>query len=487
MRARGWLRTTTTALVALVVLGRVGEPVLGATTVGAGVAGAPVAVTDGPMTLTFRDTPIEEVFQMLSRQGRVNILLGRGVTGSVSVNLYAVGLEHAIEVIAETAGFVAERRGDTWMVVARDDAGRESASGRTTVRTYKVQYTDPEVVATVLEKHLSRYGKITRLGGRNLLVVEELSDFHQRIERLIGEVDQRPRQILIEAKILEITLNADDTFGIDWSAVFESGQGAFGARGLSAPISSGFFLRLVSPELQLFIDSLSAKGRVRTLSTPRLMVLEHQPAEVLVGDRLGFRVTTTVNQVTTESVEFVESGVILKVRASVDRDGQILMELHPEVSNGSISEGIPSVRTTELTTQLLAHDGQQIFIGGLIRTQARESRSGLPVLSEVPLLGGLFSRTETATLNTETVVMISPRLVDADLAGASQSAARKVLAAEQGLSLRADRALGTLERTLRRDPLPAARAGRDDLEPLAPPAPAAPARVVSPQWRDSGR
>ena len=96
------------------------------------------------------------------------------------------------------------------------------------------------------------------------------------------------------------------------------------------------------------------RGRVRTLSTPTLLALEYEEPEVIVGDRLGFRVTTTINQVTTESVEFLESGVILKLKAWVDREGRLLLQVHPEVSTGVIDDGIPNQTTAEVTTTLLA-------------------------------------------------------------------------------------------------------------------------------------
>ena len=123
--------------------------------------------------------------------------------------------------------------------------------------------------------------------------------------------------------------------------------------------------------------------------------------------------TTTINQVTTESIEFLESGVILKVTPIVDSDGRIMMDIHPEVSTGVIDPltGIPSQATTEVTTRMIVPDGQTIFVGGLIKHRIDESKSGIPVISRVPGVGRLFSnRTETIS-NTETIVLITPTVV----------------------------------------------------------------------------
>ncbi|MGF1613423.1 MAG: type II secretion system protein GspD [Gammaproteobacteria bacterium] len=378
------------------------------------VHGAPTVpqLTDRRITLSVRDNAVQEVYEILSREGRVNILLGKGVEGTVSVNLFNVTLEEAIRAVAYASGYVVENRDRTYMILSREDAGKDLVDGNTVIRTVKVQYTDPEIASQLLTKHLSRYGKITTIAQRRLLVIEDLPDFIERAGRVLAEIDVPPQQLLIEAKILEIVLTSDDAFGIDWSRAFRAldGVGDFGTRGLN-PGGAGFFFRLLTPDLQVFLTALSEAGRVRTLSTPKLLVLENQEAEVVIGDRLGFKVTTTINQVTTESIEFIESGVILRVKAAVDRAGGVILWIHPEVSTGSVTDGIPSVKTTEVTTQLLATSGQAIFIGGLIKDQLAEKRAGVPLLKEVPLLGPVFSRKQQAAISTETVVIITPRIV----------------------------------------------------------------------------
>ena len=192
------------------------------------------------------------------------------------------------------------------------------------------------------------------------------------------------------------------------------------------------------------LRALDTAGRVRTLSTPRLLVMEHQQAEVIIGDRLGYRVTTTINQVTSESVEFLDSGVILKVTAAVDRSGRVLLSIHPEVSTGTISDGIPSLKTTEVTTELLAEDGQKIFIGGLIRNTTTDNRRGVPVLGDLPIIGHLFSSHEARSQNTETIVLITPRLVENGMAVAIRQSMVQLEVEEQALNLRTDRSLDSL-------------------------------------------
>ncbi len=376
------------------------------------LAASPVEISGGggrPISIIARHTPIAEVYEMLSRKEHVSVLIAKGVAGSISVTLFDVSLDQAMRSIAEAAGYVAERRRRSWVIMTREQAGLDSADGNTIVRMLKVEYSDPQALSEILAKHQSRYGEITVFPDRRMLVVEDLPDFVLRMERMVAEIDREPQQILIEAKILEITLDENDLYGVDWAQLVthDDGEGTFGIRGQTSTGTSGFFLEVVSPSFEAALNALAEKGRVRTLSTPSLLALEHEEAEVLIADRLGFRVTTTINEVTTESVEFLESGVILRFRASVDRLGRIRLEIHPEVSTGTISDGLPSQTTAEVTTTLLIGDGERIFIGGLLRDTVTQSRSGVPFLMDLPLLGLLFSKREEISVTTETVVVVT--------------------------------------------------------------------------------
>lgn len=381
---------------------------------------APLATAEIPIgesiTLNQRDVPIAEVMDMLSRRSRVNILLSNQVTGTVSFNLYDVGLDEAIRSIASAAGYAVELRGDSYFITTRDEAKQYSNGGVTTARAFEVQYADPVVVVNMLTPYLSGYGKIGALPERKIVMVEDTLPFIERIGAILDEIDRRPSQILIEARILEISLDDEESYGINWQDLFtsEDGDGSFGTRGLAnagASGSRGFFFEVVNSDFTAMLNLLSEEGRVRTLSTPQLLALENQEASVIIGDRQGFRVTTTINQVTTESIEFLESGVILRVIPWVDTEGRIMMDIHPEVSTGVIVDGIPSQTTTEVTTRLLVPSGRTVFIGGLMKHTLSERNQGVPGLKRIPLVGRLFSNNVKIGTNTETIVLITPHIV----------------------------------------------------------------------------
>ena len=381
------------------------------------LGGAPaVARAHSDISLVLRDVDIAEAMEMLSKKERVNILLSQGVSGKVSVNLYNVGLKEAITAISNAAGYDVERRGRSYFIVKHDNVGKYVDSGITRVKTFKLQYSEVQDVLPIVKEYLSNYGTIKAMKGRNLLVVEDTPQFLRRISKIVEAVDYQPKQILIEARILEITLDDDESFGIQWQNLFNvnnmSGS-SIGTRGLSAG-TSGFFFNIAGEDFTAALDALHREGRTKTLSTPKLLTLEDQPASVIVGDRLGYVNTVTINEVTSENTEFLESGVILEVTPSVDNNGRIMLDIHPEVSTGTINDGIPSQTTTSVNTHLLVPDGATSFIGGLIKSQDFDEHSGVPILKDIPFAGRLFSRTEKRKINTEIIVLITPRIVQAD-------------------------------------------------------------------------
>lgn len=374
------------------------------------------------ITINFRDASIQEVFDVLSRKDRLNIVLGRGVTGNVSVNLYDVTVHDAIHRIAQAGGYAVEYRDGSYTILERQPAVADNPASHLQLRTFKVNYSDPTQIASILSKHISPTGKVTPLTQRRMIVVEDQPAVIERVSRMLAELDRQPLQVLIEAKVLEVVLDDGEVFGINWNKVFTGATpkdttGSFGTTGLAqgnmedGPTRSGFFVGLVNSNLTLFLEAQATKSRVRTISSPRLLAIENQEAKAVIGNSTGYKVTTTINQVTSESVQFLESGVILRVTPSVDQQGRILLKVHPEVSSASISAGVPSKKSTEVTTEFLCEDGQSVFIGGLIKRVSSLEETGVPGLSRLPVLGRLFSSTNDNVANSETVVIISPRIV----------------------------------------------------------------------------
>ena len=397
---------------------------------------------DHRISMTVKDADLADVMEMISREQRINVFVASNSSETVSFSLYDMALPDAIRSIANAAGLAVEYVDGNYYIVERTEAGKYAPDSLTTVRSFKLQYNDVENIRSLLQPYLSEYGEITVLADRKMFLVEDTPDFLRRIAVLVKDIDQPPTQILIEAKILEISLTDEDSYGLDWSKFFssEGGSGVFGTTSLSDSSSPGLFFDYTTPDIIATLNALTSQGRVRTLSTPKLLAVEDLESSVIIGDRRGYPVTTTINQVTSESIEFLESGVILRVTASVDAEGQVMMDINPEVSTGLIDpvSGIPSQTTTEVTTRMIVPDGKTIFVGGLIKHRVDESKRGVPVIGRVPVLGRLFSNRQKTLSNTETVVLITPTIVQTQSPDTDERTLEKIQRLEENQEDQAD-------------------------------------------------
>ncbi len=357
----------------------------------------------GSISLQFRDAQVQDILYGLMRHQGLTLIIDPNVSGSISLNLRDVTPEQALDAIANAAGLSIARHATHWMI--RPSPGRALAADGTQLRSFRVRYSDIVRMSDIVSSMLSERGSVNAFAEQRKLVVRDEPQHLERIAETLRAIDQKPQQILIDAQILEISVSDSDSFGLDLTINGDDGDGNSDSASLG---SNGMRLQLLSGNVGATLTALRSAGRVKTLSAPRLLVLEDQSARVVVGDRIGYRTTSTVEGVTSEVVEFLESGVILDVRASIDERERILLEVSPEVSSGNIQDGLPRQSTTKVTTQLLANNGQPVLIGGLIRRSRSKSTSS------PPLFNTLFGSKQNIASDTETVVIIRPVIVDND-------------------------------------------------------------------------
>ena len=262
-----------------------------------------------------------------------------------------------------------------------------------------------------------------------------------RVKEILDALDVRPQQVLIEATILRATLDEDNALGVDFNALsgIDFQQLDSTSRGLqsvttgdisgrtlpnntfgstvrtdfnSAISSGGLSIGFMTNEVALFIRALEAVTDVTVLANPKLLVVNKQRGQVMIGNRDGYLTTTVTETVATQSVQFLETGTQLVVRPFIAKDGYVRLELHPEDSSGGVgSTGLPSETTTEVTSNVLVRDGHTIIIGGLFRERTSNSRSQIPLLGDIPYLGTIFRRTIDDTVREEVIILVTPRII----------------------------------------------------------------------------
>ncbi len=256
-----------------------------------------------------------------------------------------------------------------------------------------------------------------------LLIFASASDY-DRLKKVIEELDIEPLQVLVDATIVEVTLSDELRFGLQW--MFRDGFNGYsgeGVLGTSSELSRrfpGFNYSVVDAggDVRGVLNALAEDERVNVLSSPSLMVLDNRTAHLRVGDQVPIRTGETVSAVTdgvvTSSISFRDTGVLLSVTPRVNAGGMVTMEVIQEVSDVSSTESSdidsPTISTRDIQSTVAVQSGETIVLGGLIRENQRSSETGVPLLKDMPLLGGLFRQSVEESRRTELIVMLTPRV-----------------------------------------------------------------------------
>jgi general secretion pathway protein D len=246
------------------------------------------------------------------------------------------------------------------------------------------------------------------------------------VEDALRKLDIAPQQVLIEAAITEVNLNNDLRFGLQWNftrgdenAVLTESQNSLN---LTRNVPGFSFAFSPSSTLNGVLNTLESKTKVNVVSAPKLLVLNNQTAILQVGDEVPIATQNSTsnldgNAPTINSIEYRNTGVILKVTPRVNASGVVMLDITQEVSdvntNVASVAGInsPTISTRRITSTVAVRDGEVLALGGLIRNTQTRTRVGLPFLSQIPFIGGAFGRQVKGGSKVELIVLLKPRVL----------------------------------------------------------------------------
>lgn len=411
---------------------------------------------DGKLYVHIQQEELRKVLELLSEQGGMNILASPSVEGNVSASLNGVGVEEALAAILRSTGFISRRDGNFIYVGTPEDfQSQDRAIDQINTRVYRPNYTaaadlkqliEPLLTETVGKATVTAPAQIgigtnsTTVGGDSFassdaVVVQDYEAVLAQVDQLVDEVDQRPPQVAIEAMILSVNLNDENQFGINWEMLRNQPNVRFGiGTPRQAPLegsgkadsntgaiigqynyTGGLSYAFLDSSLGSFLNALETIGDTDVIATPRLMCLNKQRAEILIGAQLGYISTTVTETSTAQSVQFLEVGAQLRLRPFISNDGLIRMEVHPELSTGQVRVAsgftLPDKEVTQVTTNVLVRDGCTVIIGGLMREDLSTSTSQLPLVGNLPVVGGLFRQKTEKRQKREILVLITPHVI----------------------------------------------------------------------------
>lgn len=266
--------------------------------------------------------------------------------------------------------------------------------------------------------------KVVADEDNNALLIYATSNEYRKIEKALKKLDVSPAQIMVEASIIEVTLNDSLAYGLEWAFNGGLGGGDTGTGGLSntknaiSAAAPGFSYAITNPagNIKAVLNALASDSLLNVISTPSIMVLDNNTASIKVGSQTPVQTgsTSTSNGVVTNNIEFKDTGVDLTVTPSVNAGGMVTMDVSQMVTDvGARDEvsGQRSFQTREFETRIAIRSGESVVLGGLITENQTEGSSGVPGLHSLPVVGALFGKKSTATVKTELLVILTPRVL----------------------------------------------------------------------------
>ncbi len=388
------------------------------------------------VSLDADEASLPAVLKILAEKGELNIITGPGVTtGKITIHMKDVPVEQAVNLVVRAAGLAYERIGNSILV-----ADTKSLQDETGLSSYIVslKYADANDVKTAL-KGLTEKIEVDR--GSNRLIIVTSPRIISEIESIVAQLDRPAQQVMLEARIVEVSTDDIIKLGIDWNQLsrqnfvfvegnydtLTGGEGGGELKGLkvfqnSPGTNDVFQLRNFSRIAQVYrasIDLAITNGNARVLANPKVATLNGRKASMLVGSRIPFVVTGTMfaggGAAQTQQVQREEVGIKLSITPLINADGYITTLIEPEVSSVVGFKGqnndLPIVATRQVSTTVRLRDGGSVIIGGLLSEERTTTVTKVPLLGDIPLLGYLFQHKGTSTSKKDLVIEVTPRIL----------------------------------------------------------------------------
>lgn len=386
---------------------------------------ATIEANDGLVMLEATDVSLRSILRMIASHHKLNLVLGPDVDGPVTVTIRGARLEEVLDAILGVAGFQWHIDGNLLYVTGSPDSEPDPKVLGRRLQIYPLNYVSASDVESVVNGLLSPVGRahtstadaVDQLKTRELLIVEDNESGHQRVSQYLAQIDIPPRQVLIEAHVLQIDLNDEERHGVNLRALARVSGAKVVLEGSGfadeSPEGPSMAFRINGTDIGHLIEAIHVHTNSRTLASPKVSVVNRQTAKVQIGQRLPYAVATTTQTATIQNVQFLDVGIVLEVTPVITHDDNILMTVLPKVSGGKITEsGFPEEDTTQVETTVLMPDGSGLVIGGLIRETDLSTDATVPGFGRIPVIKHLFNKRAAECRRNELVVALVTHILN---------------------------------------------------------------------------
>ena len=369
---------------------------------------AEVSYVDGKISVRAVGADIHQLMAEIARESGLSIAVDDAVNRKVSLNLQNVEAETAVRVIATSSGLALAPINGILMLT--EGVPGDLATYRASeTASFRIQNSKAGELNGLLPNFLAAYVKVN--GEQNAVVVTAPSQMLAKIGRDLRKVDVPSPQIAIEAVAVELSDGTDLDIGFRLgnpdAASFDSVDPSAGRLTFNT-------IGKLPRSFEASLKALELKGKARVRARPQMVVVNGETANLFIGSQRFILTQFNQSGQTQNRIQPVDVGVKLSVTPLTGGNGEITARVVPEVSNITeldLQTGLPVLSTRRSDTTVRVQDGETIVIGGLTLDQEQITKGKVPLLGDLPLVGGLFRSRKKTTVKTELVVFVTPRIV----------------------------------------------------------------------------
>ncbi|MEK6646421.1 MAG: secretin N-terminal domain-containing protein [Candidatus Firestonebacteria bacterium] len=367
------------------------------------------------ISVDLREADAIDALRLICEASSMNVFADESAKGkTVTLQLRDVTIDEAINMIISTTGLAYQKYEGT-LIVATLDKLKLSAKGQQT-KIISLKYTDAVEAKDYVKNRVTDEADIQINKSANALIITDISVNIEKIEELLAEIDIPPKQVILEAKVIELESSVLKNLGISWGTSIGTALTepvAFTATGinLTQPVT---FVK--SPlQMQAILSMLEQQGKANIITNSKISTINNHEATIDVLDKVPYPIRTIDAQNReTISMATADVGVSLKITPTINADGYITTKIKPKVSSilefTGPNKDFPRVVTREAETTVRVKDSDTIILGGLLRNEERITENKVPFLGSIPLLGELFTTRRKDKTDFEIIIMITPHL-----------------------------------------------------------------------------
>ncbi len=377
-----------------------------------------------PVSLSFTNASLLQVFEALKQASGLNYMLERDVRSDMRVTISVTNksVDDILRLLLVTNQLERRVLDDDTLLIYPNTAAKATEYREMVVRTFYLNNADATKVAHML-RTIAKARDVVVDEKLNMLVVRDSAEVIRLSEKLIAAQDLPDPEVMLDLEVLEVSVSRLLELGIHWPDSVSAG--IVGTDGVAGQLRLNELRNRASSMVKINIgDPLisaqlrSTKGDANLLANPRVRVKNKQLAKILIGERLPvITTTTTANVGASNSVSYLDVGLKLEIEPTISLDDEVSMKIALEVSNvlGTVTttSGTQAYRlgTRNTSTSLRVRDGETNILAGLIQRDERHSNTGVPGLNEIPVVSKLFGAAQDSDTRTEIVLLITPRIV----------------------------------------------------------------------------